>query len=71
MIKKILHVFIDEKMDIKERLFRIILVVGTVAVGLAILQGLTLINADSLMLIYLIMLTAFVSVSRSIPASRA
>ena len=61
MLKKILNVFIDEKMDIKERLFRIILVVGTTVVGLAILQGLTLINADSLMMIYGIMFAAFVS----------
>ena len=39
MFEKILHVFTDDKLDIKERLFRIILVVATVAVGLAILQG--------------------------------
>ena len=61
MFKKFLKVFVDEKLDIKERLFRIILVVGSVAVGLAILQGLTLVNANSLMLIYGIMLVAFVS----------
>lgn len=61
MLNKLLHVFVDDKLDIKERLFRIILVVGTVAVGLAILQGLTLVNADSLMLIYGIMLVAFMS----------
>ncbi len=61
MLNKILRVFMDDKMDIKERLFRIILVVGTIAVGLAIVQGLTLVNADSLMLIYGIMLAAFVS----------
>lgn len=61
MLNKILHVFIDDKMDIKERLFRIILVVGTVAVGLAIVQGLTLVNADSLMPIYGIMFAAFLS----------
>ena len=48
------------KIEIKERLFRIILVVATVAVALAILQGLTLVNADSLMLIYCIMFAAFV-----------
>ena len=60
MFEKILHVFTDDKLDIKERLFRIILVVATVAVGLAILQGLTLVNADSLMLIYSIMFAAFV-----------
>ena len=61
MIRKFLKVFVDEKMDIKERLFRIILVVGSFAVGLAILQGLTLVNADSLMGIYGIMLLAFIS----------
>ncbi len=61
MLNKILHVFVDDKLDIKERLFRIILVIGTIAVGLAILQGLTLVNADSLMLIYGVMLVAFVS----------
>ncbi|MBP3678071.1 MAG: response regulator, partial [Agathobacter sp.] len=60
MFEKILRVFTDDKLDIKERLFRIILVVATVAVGLAILQGLTLVNADSLMLIYSIMFAAFV-----------
>lgn len=61
MLNKILHVFVDDKLDIKERLFRIILVVGTTAVAMAILQGLTLVNADSLMLIYAIMFVAFVS----------
>ena len=60
MLNKIIHVFSDDKIEIKERLFRIILVVATVAVGLAILQGLTLVNADSLMLIYCIMFVAFV-----------
>ena len=61
MINKILQLFSEDKLDIKERLFRIILVVGTVAVGLAILQGLTLVNADSLMTIYAIMFVAFIS----------
>lgn len=60
MFKKFIHAFTDDKMEIKERLFRIILIVATIAVGLAILQGLTLVNADSLMLIYTIMFTAFV-----------
>lgn len=60
MLSKLIHVFTDDKIGIKERLFRIILVVATVAVGLAILQGLTLVNADSLMLIYSIMFIAFV-----------
>lgn len=60
MYKKIIQVFTDDKIEIKERLFRIILVVATIAVGLAILQGLTLVNADSLMLIYCIMFLSFV-----------
>ena len=60
MLNKIIHAFTDDKMEIKERLFRIILVVATIAVGLAILQGLTLVNADSLMTIYCIMFVAFV-----------
>ena len=60
MFNKLIHVFTDDKIEIKERLFRIILVVATVTVGLAILQGLTLVNADSLMLIYCIMFAAFV-----------
>lgn len=61
MLKKFLQVFMDDKMDIKERLFRIILVIGTIAVALAIVQGLTLVNADSLMLVYGIMFVAFMS----------
>lgn len=60
MLNKIIHVFTDDKIELKERLFRIILIVATIAVGLAILQGLTLVNADSLMLIYIIMFVAFV-----------
>lgn len=60
MLDKFIHAFTDDKIEIKERLFRIILVVATIAVGLAILQGLTLVNADSLMLIYCIMFVAFV-----------
>ena len=60
MLNKLIQLFLDEKIDIKERLFRIILVVGTVSIGLAIVQGLTLINASSLMLIYGIMMAAFV-----------
>jgi len=60
MLNKIIRAFTDDTIEIKERLFRIILVVATVAVGLAILQGLTLVNADSLMLIYVLMFAAFV-----------
>ena len=61
MLGKLYQVLINEKLDIKERLFRIILLSGTVAVGLAILQGLTLVNAQNLMLIYGIMFVTFVS----------
>ena len=61
MFKKIIHAVFGDEMELKERLFRIILIVGTVAVGAAILQGLTLINASSLMTIYVIMFFAFVS----------
>ena len=60
MLKKFMHIFSNDKIEIKERLFRIILVVATVTVGLAILQGLTLVNADSLMMIYTIMFLSFV-----------
>jgi len=61
MFKKIMNAVFGDQMELKERLFRIILVVGTVAVGAAILQGLTLINASSLMVIYTIMFFAFLS----------
>ena len=61
MLGKLYQVLFNEKLDIKERLFRIILLSGTVAVGLAILQGLTLVNAQNLMLIYGIMFVTFVS----------
>ena len=59
MLKKIQDVFFNEKLDIKERLFRIILISGTVAVGVAILQGLTLVNAQNLMLLYTVMFVVF------------
>lgn len=61
MLKKLMKAIFGDEMDLKERLFRIILVVGTVAVGAAILQGLTLVNALSLMTIYTVMFIAFVS----------
>ena len=68
MIKKVYNLFLSDKLDIKERLFRVILIVGTVAVSAAIIQGLTLVNALNLMLIYGIMfiafLTAFISTFR-------
>ena len=59
MLKKIQEVFFNEKLDIKERLFRIILISGTIAVGVAILQGLTLVNAQNLMLLYTVMFVVF------------
>ena len=61
MLKKLVNAMFGDEMELKERLFRIILIVGTVAVGLAILQGFTLVNASSLMLIYTVMFTAFIS----------
>ena len=61
MVQKIFRLFTDDKLEIKERLFRIILVVGTIAVGLAIMQGLTLVNAYWLMPLYVLMFMAFVS----------
>ena len=60
MFKKFLNMFTDDKIEMKERLFRIILVVATVTVGLATIQGLTLVNARGLMTTYTIMLLAFV-----------
>lgn len=59
MLKKLYHTLIGDELEIKERLFRMILVVGTIAVGAAILQGLTLVNAENLMDIYTIMFIAF------------
>ncbi len=59
MVQKVLKLFTDDKLEIKERLFRIILVVGTIAVGLAIMQGLTLVNAYWLMPLYVVMFLAF------------
>ena len=61
MFKKALQAIFGDEIELKERLFRIILVVGTVAVGAAILQGLTLVNATSLMAIYTIMFSAFLT----------
>lgn len=61
MLEKLYQLLFNEKLDIKERLFRIILLSGTVAVSFAILQGLTLVNAQNLMLIYGIMFVTFVS----------
>lgn len=61
MLQKIYRAIIGKEMDIKERLFRTILVVGTVAVSLAILQGMTLVNASNLMFLYWIMFATFVA----------
>lgn len=60
MIRKLYQRFFNDEMDIKERLFRIILIVGTIAVTLAILEGLTLVNAGNLMLVYVLMFIAFI-----------
>ncbi len=59
MLSKLYRALVSDEMELKERLFRIILVVGTIAVGTAILQGLTLVNAKNLMIIYGIMFAAF------------
>ena len=60
MWKNLYHKILSNEMDIKERLFRVILIVGTIAVGVAILQGLTLVNANNLMWIYCIMFFCFI-----------
>ncbi|MBR4026660.1 MAG: fatty acid-binding protein DegV, partial [Lachnospiraceae bacterium] len=59
-MKKWYHILFGEELEIKERLFRMILLVGTVTVTLAILQGLTLENAERLFIIYGMMLIGFV-----------
>lgn len=59
MLKKLFRALLGDEIDIKERLFRIILVIGTIAIGAAILQGLTLVNAANLMVVYGIMFIAF------------
>ena len=61
MLKKLFNKFLSDEIDMKERLFRIILIVGTVAVAAAIIQGLTLVNALNLMLVYSVMFFAFVA----------
>lgn len=61
MFKKFYQAIMGDEIELKERLFRIILVVGTIAIGLAILQGLTLVNASNLMIIYFIMFLAFIT----------
>lgn len=61
MLQRFYSAVIGREKDIKERLFRIIMIVGTIAVGLAILQGLTLVNASNLMLLYWIMFITFVA----------
>ena len=60
MFKKLYNLFLSDKLDVRERLFRIIMLVGTIAVGAAIIQGLTLVNAWNLMWIYGIMFLAFI-----------
>lgn len=61
MFKKLIHTMFGEEIELKERLFRIILIVGTIAISAAILQGFTLVNASSLMGIYTVMFFAFIS----------
>ncbi len=60
MWKKLQNFWLGEETDIKERLFRVILVVGIGAVSLAIFQGITLVNAGNLMLVYVIMFVSFI-----------
>ena len=60
MLNKIYSLFFSNDMDIAERLFRVLLLVGTTAVFCAILQGLTLVNAGDLMLLYIVMLLIFI-----------
>ena len=59
MFKKLHKLFLSDEIEMKERLFRVILLVGTVAVAAAIIQGLTLVNALNLMIVYGIMFVAF------------
>ena len=61
MIKKLYQSIFSEELEIKERLFRTILLVGTVSVGLAILEGFTLENLESLLGIYIIMFVGFLT----------
>lgn len=61
MLKKVYKAVFGEEMELKEKLFRVILIIGTLAIGMAILQGLTLVSASNLMAIYLLMFVAFVS----------
>jgi len=60
MLKKIYNALFNDEMDITERLFRIILVVGIAAVTVAILEGLTLVTSEGLMWVYGLMLASFV-----------
>ncbi len=59
MFKKYYDAILGAQLDLKERLFRIILLVGSVTVALAIMQGLFLVNADDLMFTYVIMFLTF------------
>ncbi|MGN1154978.1 MAG: hypothetical protein ACI4TK_02250, partial [Agathobacter sp.] len=60
MLRKLYNLFLSDKLDIRERLFRVIMLVGTIAVGAAIVQGLTLVNGWNLMLVYVLMFVAFI-----------
>lgn len=61
MIKRIYQSLFSEEFEIKERLFRTMMLVGTISVGLAILEGFTLENLESLLGIYLIMFIGFLT----------
>ncbi len=58
--KKFYQLFLNDELDMKERLFRVILVVGTITVSAAIVQGLTLVNAENLLFVYMMMLGCFI-----------
>ena len=61
MIKRLYELIFSEELEIKERLFRTLMVVGTISVGLAILEGFTLENLEALFFIYIIMFIGFIA----------
>lgn len=60
MLKKLYQMFLGDEMDIRERLFRVILIIGITAVSLAIFQGFTLVNVGNLMFVYILMFISFI-----------
>ncbi len=60
-MRKLYELIFSEELEIKERLFRTILLVGTVSVGLAILEGFTLENFEALFWIYIVMFIGFIA----------